>query len=60
MKVLITGSKGQLGQALIEKKPENIDLILNEYCGALQPSREKFFFDNLLSVNLLKIFLIFF
>ena len=29
MKVLITGSKGQLGQALIENKPENIDLILS-------------------------------
>ena len=29
MKVLITGSKGQLGQSLIKKKPENIDLILS-------------------------------
>ena len=29
MKVLITGSKGQLGQSLIEKKPQNIDLILS-------------------------------
>ena len=29
MKVLITGSQGQLGHALIEKKPENIDLILS-------------------------------
>ena len=36
------------------------DFIWNEYCGALHPSKEKFFFDSFVSVNLLKTFLIFF
>ena len=27
MKVLLTGSRGQLGQAIIANKPDNIDII---------------------------------
>ena len=35
MKVLVTGSSGQLGKSLIGYKPENIDLI--KVCTAVAP-----------------------
>ena len=33
MKVLLTGSAGQLGQALLASKPEEVDLIPTSRCG---------------------------